>query len=70
MNFEGHEGHVKGLASKHRKENPKIVSGLTGAAFDASYTQFVDENDEEFNDNLAESMHTDKMGTKFHMDTP
>ena len=61
----------KGLVTTARnKKTKKVVSGLTGAAFDASYAQFVDENDEDFNDNFSEQVRVDKMAPKFHMDTP
>ena len=68
MSFE--EEGEKGLASKLRNSTykKKIVSGLSGAAFDNSYAQFVDEDDNEYNDSLAESMNVDKMGKGFHFD--
>jgi len=70
MNFE--EKGERGLVRNHLKNHKKIHSGLNGAQFDRSYigVRFVNEDDDDFNNDLAEDIHIDKMANSFISDTP
>ena len=62
-NFEDDDDAVKGLVSHHFNKNKKVTSNILDHSFVG--VRFVNEDDEDFNNNLAEDIHIDNLGKGF-----